>query len=1052
MKSNCLIWILLLCSGKVFCQSPASVKEYLQAFPTYGFSDPSPIPLIGPVYPYFRFDGFTTRPVTHEWKIVELQNDYIRVLIMPEIGGKIWTAIEKSANRPFIYYNHVVKFRDIAMRGPWSSGGLEPNYGIIGHTPNCATPVDYMTRLNQDGSVSCIIGVLDLLTRTNWSVEINLQKDKAFFTTQSFWYNSTGLEQPYYHWMNTGLKAKGDLEFIYPGTKYIGHAGEYADWPVNKNGKNLSFYEQNNFGGYKSYHVFGKYTDFFGAYWHDDDFGMARYAPHDEKAGKKIWIWGLSQQGMIWEKLLTDNDGQYVEVQSGRLFNQNEEKSTFTPFKHRSFAPFQSDTWKEYWYPVLRTKGMVAANEYGALNLKPENGWLKIYFSPAQQIGDTLKIVQSGKVLYSRLLTLSPLEPFADSIHVAGPQENFAVTLGDKKLLYQSDPTVNVLHRPVDPPVDFDWTTAYGLYLQAKEWMDQKMYAKAEDKLNECLQKDHNYFPALVRMSELLYRNLRYPEALAMARRALSIDTEAGDANYFYGLINAAMGNTVDARDGFDIATLSVDYRCAAYTALATIYLKEQDYDRTIRYAEKATDYDRYDIPALCLQAVAYRYQHKDAEARGLYEKIRSADPLNHFIYFEEYLLQPTEERMKAFTSGIRNELPAETYAELAIWYYSLGCTHESETLFSLSPPSAEAACWLAFFHHSKPDLKGINLNSAFFFRAETAVMLQQLPDIQTNWFLKYQLALILIDRNRIEEAGKLLLSCSNDPTFPPFYVVRSGIPSSPATPRSSSISAPPDTPAAPGPLADLQRALALDPGEWRYHKLLSEYYIAQEQYEKALAVVEPFYHAHPDQYIMGMLYAKALMLNNRYAAADAVLSALVIIPFEGATSGRELYREAKLTQAISQLQDRHYKKALAFVEMSRQWPDHLGVGKPYDEEIDVRMEDWIDYLIYKQMGAHDRADTALQAILRFSPRVDNTIKNFIPANTLVTAWAYQAVQKQDQAGQWLNQQIEAYPGNPVIIWSKAVFEKSEWIAFPEKIKEANIRLIEKLMATAAPH
>ena len=89
--------------------------------------------------------------------------------------------------------------------------------------------------------------------------------------------------------------------------------------------------------------MFGKYTDFFGGYWHDDDFGMARYQPHDEKPGKKIWIWGLSQQGMIWEKLLTDTDGQYVEVQSGRLFNQNAEKSTFTPFKHKSFSPYGTD-------------------------------------------------------------------------------------------------------------------------------------------------------------------------------------------------------------------------------------------------------------------------------------------------------------------------------------------------------------------------------------------------------------------------------------------------------------------------------------------------------------------------------------------------------------------------------------------------------------------------------------------------------------------------------------------------------------------------------------
>jgi hypothetical protein len=136
-----------------------------------------------------------------------------------------------------------------------------------------------------------------------------------------------------------------------------------------ENGKNLAFYEQNDFGPYKSYHVLGRYSDFFGAYWHDDDFGMGRYSPRDDKLGKKAWIWGLSRQGMIWEKLLTDTDGQYVEVQSGRLFNQAAEQSTFTPFKHRGFEPYATDTWVEYWFPVKETRGYVKANEHGALNV-----------------------------------------------------------------------------------------------------------------------------------------------------------------------------------------------------------------------------------------------------------------------------------------------------------------------------------------------------------------------------------------------------------------------------------------------------------------------------------------------------------------------------------------------------------------------------------------------------------------------------------------------------------------------------------------------------------
>ena len=156
-------------------QAPrATVREFTRMFPTYPFSDPNPIPVVGRIYPYFRFDGFTDVAEPRAWKVVELENAYLKVWILPDIGGKIWNAVDKRTGRSFIYFNQVVKFRDIAMRGPWTSGGIEANYGIIGHTPNVATPVDYVTRTNPDGSVSCIVGALDLLTRTPWRLEIRL--------------------------------------------------------------------------------------------------------------------------------------------------------------------------------------------------------------------------------------------------------------------------------------------------------------------------------------------------------------------------------------------------------------------------------------------------------------------------------------------------------------------------------------------------------------------------------------------------------------------------------------------------------------------------------------------------------------------------------------------------------------------------------------------------------------------------------------------------------------------------------------------------------------
>ncbi len=980
-------------------QNNATIKDYKKSFPTYDFSDPNPIPLLTQVYPYFRYDGFSTKATNKEWKVVELSNDYITVLILPEIGGKIWAAIENKNQRSFLYYNHVIKFRDIAMRGPWTSGGLESNFGIIGHTPNCATPVDYTTKKNADGSVSCIIGVLDLLTRTNWRVEINLPKNKAYFTTQAFWYNTTPIEQPYYHWMNSALKAADDLEFVYAGNKYIGHNGEYASWPVNEtNGKKISWYKNNDFGGYKSYHVFGKYTDFFGGYYHDEDDGMIRYSSHDDKPGKKLWIWGLSRQGMIWEQMLTDNDGQYVELQSGRLFNQNAEQSTFTPFKHTDFAPYATDTWKEYWYPVEHTKGVLKANEYGAFNMLYNDGWLKIYFSPAQFINDSLIIKNDDKIIYAKVLQLNPLQTFADSIQINIDAKKLNTVLGKNKLVYDAKENDD-LQRPVTTPKGFDWNSAYGLYLQGRDLMDMKLYAKAETKLDSSLQKDDNFLPALTQMAILMYRNMRYDTALQLAKHALSINTEDAETNYYYGLINLQLNNTADAKDGFDIAALTPSYRSAAYTQLSTIYLKENDNDKALMYAQKALINDAYNIAALQLQALIYRKQNDTQNANKILDTLLSLDALNHFALFEKYLWNNDDKTKLQFTSIIQNELPAETYIELAIWYYNNGCIDEAKKVFELSPASVVTTYWLAFLNNTTINFDTINPAFSFPFRSETANIIQQLLKKQDSWLLKYQLALIYHDRNRINEAKQLLLSCTNQPTFAPFYATRAAI----FNDSSEEFI-----------LSDLKKAFALN-NSWRYRKLLAEFYIIHQHADSALQLMQPYMKQHPDDYVMGMLYAKILLLNYQYEAADNLLTHLTIIPFEGATLSHELYRQAKLMESIDALKSKKYNQSLNFVQQAKQWPENLGVGKPYDADIDVRLEDWIEYLNYKALNKINFANQMLDSIIANSKKVGNSDKYF--TNAIITAYAFKELNKNDKGKEWLQKESTNYPDKNMAAW-----------------------------------
>lgn len=1003
-------------------QYTASIKEYNREFKTYPFSDPDPIPKFELIYPYFRFDGYTDKPIIKEWKVVELENEYIKVMILPEIGGKIWTAIEKSTGKPFIYFNQVVKFRDIAMRGAWTSGGIEANYGIIGHTPNCSTPVDYWKETKLDGSVSCYIGTLDLLTQTYWTMEINLPKDKAYFTTRSFWHNGTSVEQPYYTWMNAGIKAEGNLQFIYPGNKYIGHNGEYANWPINeKNGRDISYYKNNNFGQYKSYHVFGQYTDFFGGYWHNEDFGMGRYAEHAEKPGKKIWIWGLSQQGMIWEKLLTDTDGQYVEVQSGRLYNQTAELSTFTPFKHRAFAPYATDEWTEYWFPVKGIKGFVEANPYGSLNASIKDGKMMLAFSPLQDFSEEVKIMRGQKTLYSKKIEFKVLQPYEDAIDLKGETKHVVVMIGDK-VMYEFDPQITALSRPVDSPKDFDWHSAYGLWIQGKEYVRSRNYKEAEIKLKESLDIDPNFLPALTDIAQLMNIRGLHQKAFDFALRALRIDTYDPEANYQYGLANAQLGNWVDAKDGFDIALQSVANKGAAAIELGKIYFKEKKYEKALHYVAMSIEQNKSNMSALELQAIIYRVGKNQEKALEVLATISLLNPLNHFQRFETYLWDKSEANKNVFLSSIQNEMPWETYLQLGVTYYGLGLSDESLEVLGLAPAHPEINYWMAFIKSQQnnqsfmDDITKANALSAEFvfpFRAESKKMMEWVTTQTNHWKPKYYLGLINWHANQLEVAKEMLTACGDLPDYAPFYAARAQLIKSTKE-------------------ADLKHAAKIDKNQWRYGKLLVNHFIETNQIDKALVVAQDYHERFKENYILSMVLAKVLLKSGQYAASAKLLDNTTILPYEGATDGRILYNSVWLIQAVERMEQKDYKKALSFIQKASEWPEHLGVGKPYDADIDVRIEDYLQALCYSSMRKSVLTEEGMDKVLAF--------QQTFGVNDLITAFAYRKRGQQEKGESILIGWKNSFPDNKNANWSYETFTngKSELAAIKEILLQKN--------------
>ncbi len=1001
--------LLLFFISFSYSQNSAQIREYENAYTTYPFSDPDPIPVFGKIYPYYRYDGFTERAEKKSWKIVELENDFLKIKIFPEIGGKIGSVIDKTNGKELFYGNGVIKFRDISLRGPWTSGGIEFNYGVVGHAPTCSFPVDYTTLENDDGSVSCFVGALDLLTRTRWTVEINLPKDKAWFTTRSFWHNPTSGIQPYYNWVNTGILAKEDLKFIFPGKYIIRHDGVALSWPKDSSrNKNLSRWVDNNYIGSKSYHITGVHSPYFGAYWASEDAGVMHYAERDEKLGRKIFSWALSDQGKIWEELLTDNNGQYVELQSGRLFNQNMPISSLTPFKQIGFMPYSTDTWDEYWFPYKKTGGVSNVTLEGIIHINESDELFSLNFYPLQKIEDTLKFYSKAEaLLLQEPVSLEIAESYEFRTSLLKADSIYLIRLGTK-IVWSKESVV--LERPVEKNNKFDWDTAQGQYLRGRDFFGLRLYDQAEAYIRKSLEYDEYFLPSLTEMSRLFYNKMNYDSAFYYAYKALSVDTYDPAANFEYGRASLKRKRYNDAVDGFEVASLSVPFRSAAYTDISKIYLLKKEYCKAIEYAEKSLINNKYNIESLQLLGLLYGLTGNKNKANSLNELIRIIDPLNHFIRFEDYWQNKTPSNLKSFQSTIKNEMPEQIYLELGVWYYSLGLNERALGVFSLAPLNSEIKYWEAYLKKDVEELKKIeNLSSSFVFpfREESQPVFEWAMNKEDGWKASYYLSLLHASKNNKDKTRKLLVSLEDRPDFAPFYIFRSQL----AFEEESEEK-------------DIRKAISFAPTEWRYVHYLTRFYLRGSEVRKALDVITPFYKINSSHFPTGTLYARTFIRNKQYKEAEKVLNDIHILPFEGARDGRLLYQETKLMLAAEALNSDRLKVASKKIEEARLWPRNLGVGKPYDEVIDSRIEDWLSAMVYMKLGN-------LEMKKKYLEKVAFTSLNQNSPNTLLQCVAYYQLGEFRKSEELFNHWIESQKNENMKYWGKAFYQENKEKSYP---------------------
>lgn len=949
--------VLFACSGEY-----ATIKEEMKSFPTYAFSDPNPVAQPDRnYYPYFKFDGYTETAEPKEWKVIELENRYVKVSVFPEIGGKVWGAIEKSTNNEFIYFNSVVKFRNIAMRGPWTSGGIEFNFGIIGHAPTTATPVDYSLRKNKDGSVSCFVGSLDLLTRIRWETEINLQPDRAYFTTKTRYINPNPILQPYYQWSNAAFPARGNPEMIFPGSHRIGHGGEADTWPMDEKGTLLNIYENNKSGSDKSYHIVGRPEGFFAAYWHELNFGGGHYSPYGEKLGKKIFLWSQARSGGIWEDLLTDTDGQYIELQSGRLFNQASRPSTGTPFKHFGFQPYTTDEFEECWYPIVNTEGVVKANNWGALNIKKEGNQQKIYFSPLRHVKGEVRIYFGENQKYTFAIDADPLKVWSETIEMNPSGEPLKIIFGEDKFLTYSESEDNSnSSRPMVSPEGFDWNSVSGLYTQGVNLVYQGYFDEASQALEECLKTDPYYTPAWNTMAELYLRKSDIENALNAAKKSLAINTYDPKANFIFGLASRNTQNWTDAQDGFAVASISPEFRTASYLELAKLFIFKTDYSNAKAYVEKVLSLDANNQDALLLMSIISRKNGDKKRASGYIEKLEYLSPLNHFARFEKSLVTNSSKVTANFTGSIKTELAYQTLLEMALYYEYLNGKEEAITLLELSPENVLSDFKLADLYNANSDKekamfylnRGMEKPIDFVlpFRPEFIHVLEWIGTRTDNWKAKYYLGLLHWSLGNKAEAENLFSACSGNPDSPYFYLAKINL-----FRNNDGYDAE----------QELLKAKGLDPKEWRTSLALVDYYLQKNRMQEALTLSKESMANFPKNSQIQFNHAKSLLANNLFQDCFNVLEKTVILPYEGSQGGRILYRQAAVMQSLLLYQNKEYNEAVSLVGKARIWPENLGVGKPNNP--DQRIEDFLEAEYLSRTGNKERVKELYDNIISFT-------------------------------------------------------------------------------------
>lgn len=698
-------------------KSPGQLTVYEDSIsiPTYLVDPPNPMPRFYEgaahqgvqrrMYPYPMNENMTKVKEDRKYHIVYLENEYIKIGIIPSLGGRIYEAIDKTNNYKFFYRNDVIEPSLIGMMGYWISGGNAIGFPHH-HGANTVAPMDYTIEKNTDGSVTVWMAYTEQLHRTRLFYGFTLYPNSSLVELTARPSNPTPMVNSFLFWANPSVHADTNYQVIFPpSVEYVTqhHKTEMTTWPIadrrynrfDYEGKDISMWK--NTGVPSSFFSWKPQEDFFGGYDHAKEAGTAWIGNHHICTGMKYWADGNNARGEMINEGLTDTSGRYIEIMAGAYTDNQPDYSWLQPYESKDI--------KMTWFPIRLLGGLKEANVNAALNLTSnEAGDVNIGLNATQLFKNAkVKLTNDGKELLNETIDISPALPYTKVLSTGAPvtMEKLIFTLSDASgnvlLEYQPQPALN---RPMpeplsSPPPPAEVKTVEELYLHGLR-LDQFHNASISSYpyYEEALKRDPGNYDVNTQLGILYLKRKMFEEAETHLQTAVDRVTmrytraKDSEALYYLGIAQRRLHKDKEAYDNFYDATWNFAWYSQAYHQLAEMDCENEEYETALEHLNSALSSDGRDTKAQTLKVAILRKLGMLEEAQDLAETVIKDDLLDYQARNELYLIN---KQLNKNTDAQKNleELErmmggrVQSYLEFATVYSNCGFYDEAIEVLS---------------------------------------------------------------------------------------------------------------------------------------------------------------------------------------------------------------------------------------------------------------------------------------------------------------------------------------------------------------------------------